>query len=547
MMKVFLKLFPVFLAGVFFHAALGHFLHFRGMEEMLDEIIRQAQTAMLLALPALFILAFLILFRGYLFKFFGWKVKATIDAAVEPGFNAINAAVAKDREGFLTHSSEMIQELVSWWSTSNANRFIVGAILGLITAFTATVTTLLLLRQLEIMRVQVDEQKTFNRATRITENVKLFYGENHSPALRSAALSELFELKVKNFDLRDAKFDQVTAEGLDFTSFDLSGASFQGARLAGTNFANANLALTAFNAKTTVDQANFYRANLFQSELSGVLFNEAKMFSVVLSNANLAGGGFGHASLSGITAANGPVHNYSCNVSGRASLRFGFGVSSGGQNGVKPIATSFDQVEFFHTRLSGATLNGASFKNADITGLHLHHANAPGANFSHAQIKGAYFTCATMDGASFNGASGYETLGISGTFAYSSLDNSSWKGAKLHDVNFSGANLACADFTGATVPDPKEDNPSIVLAGADLRGAIGLDYAVLTHACGDKKTKLPITIKTTLQPCPENRNVSKTLCKFMPMESWASIPHAGSQEAIKSRKEFCETHNLECL
>ncbi|WP_171045737.1 pentapeptide repeat-containing protein [Pseudoalteromonas rubra] len=545
-MGIVFKLLPVFLAGVFFHAALGHFLHYKGMEELLDEIMTQAQSAMLLALPALFLFAILVLFRKYLFRLFGWKVEASLDAAVEPAFNALNAALSKDKAGFLNHSSDIVKELVSWWSTSNANRFMIGAILGLIAAFTATVTTLLLLRQLEIMQVQVEEQKSYNRATRITENVKLFYGQNHAPALRSAALSELFEMQVKGFDLRGANFEGVKAEALNFSSFDLLGANFKGARLAGSNFSQADLASSEFSSESILDSVNLSGASLFQSKLADVMFDEVQLFDANLGNADLTRAGFGHASMSGLEANTGPVGNRKCVTNGRASLRTEWDIASGGQSGVTPRATRFDYAALFHVRLSGARLDGASFKNANITGLHMHHAYAPGVNFSDSKLFGVYFTCANLDSAQFNRAGKHEGLGVSGNFANTSLENTSWQGATLYDVNFSHAQLTCADFTGATVVNPESDRASLVLSGADLRGAIGLDDTLLSHACGDSKTRLPDYVSTRLKACPQTRIVSKALCDAMPMKSWASLAHVHSEEAITSRNEYCENNNLKC-
>ncbi len=155
---------------------------------------------------------------------------------------------------------------------------------------------------------------------------------------------------------------------------------------------------------------------------------------------------------------------------------------------VHPLAVAFVAVAMAAATTHAAAQNVAQIKRAS-GGDNCVGCNLFQADFSGKTLKGKTFSHARLRQADLS-------LGV---FTASRFDH-----ADLRDVNFYGALAGHADFTGADLR-----NASLVggyfqaarfahakldganLGGADLIGALGLNQAMLSTACGDAATRLP--------------------------------------------------------
>lgn len=130
---------------------------------------------------------------------------------------------------------------------------------------------------------------------------------------------------------------------------------------------------------------------------------------------------------------------------------------------------SLDGVSFRSADLRGASLlyanlAGASFQGADLEGANLQGSTLYGANLQSARIRGANFFQADLRRANLKGIT-LEGVDLSD----SNLQGQVFTGARLHGVRFRNANLRETDFRDAILPNA--DFTGADLSDADLTGA----------------------------------------------------------------------------
>ena len=113
--------------------------------------------------------------------------------------------------------------------------------------------------------------------------------------------------------------------------------------------------------------------------------------------------------------------------------------------------------------LIGANLQGAILWDADLQGAELIGANLQGATLWNADLQGAFLKSAKLQGATL------EVANLEGAFlTYADLEGANLKYANLEGATLWGADLQGADLRGANLQAYLRDAS---LQGADLRGA----------------------------------------------------------------------------
>lgn len=144
--------------------------------------------------------------------------------------------------------------------------------------------------------------------------------------------------------------------------------------------------------------------------------------------------------------------------------------------GADGINAALDGAIFRETDLSGARLDGARLEAAIISGSLLSRARFYDATARHLLVDGGIASGADFRGARLSGA----------RFVGVDLTGTRWDRADLRHAMFVGATVTGATFHGAD------------LSGADLSRTRGLDADSLARACGDQDTRLPAGIPITL-------------------------------------------------
>ena len=208
----------------------------------------------------------------------------------------------------------------------------------------------------------------------------------------------------------DTAAGPVDFRGKDLSFLDLAGLDFKAARLDGANLSGADLS---------------------KSSLKGANLEGARLDGASISRADFSG-----ANLQGATLLY---------VSAHATA--------------EPDAAdtpNFENANLARARIA-ARLDGANFRNADLTGVQLGQLIATWGSYQpRAILNGADFSNAKLVGADL-----HKTV----------LQFTHFAGADLSGANLSNCDLTKADLTGAN------------LTGADLSGA-DLDGALLTGATG---------------------------------------------------------------
>jgi hypothetical protein len=116
------------------------------------------------------------------------------------------------------------------------------------------------------------------------------------------------------------------------------------------------------------------------------------------------------------------------------------------------LCGEYESIKDCLERNSGANLEGANFRCANLEGANLEGANLRCANLEGANLEGANFRGANLEGANFRGAN--------------------FRGAYLRGANLEGANFEGANFRGAYLRGAN-------LEGANLRGAKNISLPIL--------------------------------------------------------------------
>ena len=239
-------------------------------------------------------------------------------------------------------------------------------------------------------------------------------------------------------------FSGADLSGLDLAGADLEDTYLEGANLTGVNLTGAKL-----------DRAVLARANLTNARLGHTSLREAN-----LGRARLEGADFEGADLSGAT-----LHETDA-------------------AGAKLLGVLLDGALLIEIRLEGADLSGARgdklfFVNSNLRGARWQGAKLGKTSFIESDLTDADFTGADLasctfvtvkaDGARFDGASLDNLRVVHG----STMERTSFKGAKLPGSNLRGAKLQSSDFTEATIS--KSDLSEADLRGASLARAVAVD------------------------------------------------------------------------
>jgi uncharacterized protein YjbI with pentapeptide repeats len=157
----------------------------------------------------------------------------------------------------------------------------------------------------------------------------------------------------------------------------------------------------------------------------------------------------------------------------------------------------------FTLNLAGVNLTRASLYGAPLQGANLNATKLSGGNLSHADLSSAnllntYFEGTNLDDAVLTGAWAPWVNFGSWNDPLARCQGRETR-TSMRRANFSGAYLAAAQFSDVNLEGSKFGNANLLnarfyranLKGADLRGALNMEWAQLEAACIDAETKLP--------------------------------------------------------
>ncbi len=224
-------------------------------------------------------------------------------------------------------------------------------------------------------------------------------------------------------------------QGQDLTSLDLSGLNLAGARFVQTRLSKVTLADTNLS-KADLRGADFSEADLSGADLSGAFLDEgdgskARLPGANLTSASLAGTDFSGANLTG------------ANLDGIRGMQADF-------EGADLSESRFQEAELELADFSGATLSKADFRKAKMKSVCIEEANAQGILMDGADLTG------------FRASDGPDLKG--GSFKQVQAAESTWERANLEGADFTGSNLARADFSHTSLRKALFDR-------ANLKGA----------------------------------------------------------------------------
>lgn len=245
-------------------------------------------------------------------------------------------------------------------------------------------------------------------------------------ATRSYQNRQLDDMEFSSMDLSDWDFSNQSMARVRINNTDLSGANFDGANLTNANlgrdftwqtnvsFRGANLANATFVTNGRWENTDFTGANLEGANLSNNHFLNSKFDDAIIRGTELSfvvgptgfnlqnlysTASYKTGDLTNIEIRSGNLTDadfQSKDVSG--TLFIGIGLDSTDFRGAKAIGTYF-----------GGTLEGADFRNANLTNasftydpvafIDFRGANLTGAHFERTSLKNADFTGATVFGA----------------------------------------------------------------------------------------------------------------------------------------------------
>jgi len=225
--------------------------------------------------------------------------------------------------------------------------------------------------------------------------------------------------------LRGACFRGAHWPGVHLQHADLAGVDFTSAHLEQASLAYANLGQACF------DGAILPSANLEGVEATSASFSMADLRGARLDKARLHLADFSGADLSGaslVEAVLGASNLSSSRLSGAnlswAELR-GATLDDVDLTGVTLVAADLNAADLRTASLAGANLESALLARAQMEDLHL-----PDARMWMCNLRGAFLTGSVMPRAD--------------------LRSADLSGAHLAEIDWEGANLICADLSGAT-------------------------------------------------------------------------------------------------
>lgn len=171
---------------------------------------------------------------------------------------------------------------------------------------------------------------------------------------------------------------------LDLSGLDLRRANLQAARLNGTNLAGANLEGVVLDQAWMIG-ADLTGANLKDAKLFGTQFKDAKLDNSDMSGARIA------ADFTSVSATGAKFDGADLSADEKNQ-------SMGLMRGAFKSA-NLDGASFKNANLSRVLMEYTSAKNADFEGANLSGSELGGSDFSGANVKGANFTNADVNSA----------------------------------------------------------------------------------------------------------------------------------------------------
>jgi uncharacterized protein YjbI with pentapeptide repeats len=288
------------------------------------------------------------------------------------------------------------------------------------------------------------ETKTVEEEPKVEEAVKEETKSEEEPVLSAKELSR--EEVVKQYKI-NKDLSKMDLTGLDLSGLDLKEAVFNDSILDNTNFKQAKLDKAVFNT-CRMSETNFSGCSLKE-----VLFNQSNGQAVRFNNADMT-----LAIFSDSTYTN-------CDLS-RANLK---------ELGVNQ--TTFEESTFEGADAQKLTASRATFATCDLTSVNFTKASLVNSDISYSIINDTNFTELYAPELKFAGTVGSrtcfkkamlvksradeETLLHQANFSNAELNDASWEGVKLPEVNLTSAIMDEGDFTSG---DFKHSNLELVSA-----------------------------------------------------------------------------------
>jgi uncharacterized protein YjbI with pentapeptide repeats len=361
-------------------------------------------------------------------------------------------------------------------------------------------------------------------------SVKIDTTQTCRPAFRHVTMPCAFVAQWGALDLTGADLTACRTEmkGLDLSGALMAQAVLDGNDLTGTTWDGAVLTGASFQGATLDNATGLAGTTAQPRDLSGALFNNASLKGVDLSNAELYGANFTYANLENASlsgafltnneAATPPIrdpadftgaHLKNVNLAGAklAGVHFDNASFYGSFNGETPkFPCVTDTSQCGSTPVTGFTCSCATARGADMVRTIFSPAYLYGVDFggSTTTINGVDFSGAILVGANFTGA----------TFAVDPTQGGAppvFSNAYLQGVQFgTGANLTDTSLSGAFVDFGATTNP--LKAGNFMQLLLGPAYTafrgweapnqpVCVQATYGSPTVVPTTIPS--MTCPD--------------------------------------------
>lgn len=226
--------------------------------------------------------------------------------------------------------------------------------------------------------------------------------------------------------LADANLSGANCSGAKLANADLVHANVSGTNFGGANLSGADLSLADGKAtnfeRAVAASAKFISANLEVAKFKGAVLTDAELTESRLPKADFENANLQGASLELSDASDAVFVNANCKL-----LKAGRGANL---SRAKFIGAKAPQAAF-----QGSRLDGADFKDADLTRAFFDGASLAGVNLAGVKAPEARFDHTTLKGA---------------TVSRAHLLKASFENANLTDTDFRGANLFEAEFLDAT-------------------------------------------------------------------------------------------------
>lgn len=474
---------------------------------------------------------FYILYRQRISKrLFGVEIKGIEDIANEVSDSIKDLSFKDLKQATMANTATKIKEIAALYVSIQGRILITKSLIAVAGTIAIFYSAAILVAQVKEMRKQstqfgkqleelkkqnkqlehqIKAQSETSRTSRITELVQLLYDNNNNIAIKSMALKELSGLDSEYLVLENAQLSEYKIPKLNLSQRPMRGIDFRKAELIQANLSKSEIMSAQLNNLKT-EHSNFYKANLSLSDMSNSILSMSFWFASKMRGVNLDSSQMGHNSFSFSdlsSSISSPKNEdlMGCHIKGYSQLSTSFSIISGGKTRefIDHI-TRVTNSTSFHDRFNFSTINDTDFSNTEFTGSRFKGAHGKRTIFTGSSLQGVHFQKSNLPRAKFD-AINY----IDAYFSESTLTGTDWSKSNIHFVDFSGADLRCANFTDTKTQknSTKPGKYHIILSGANLKGAKGLTPNLLDKSCGDAKTKLPANLSDyNLANCPDTVN-----------------------------------------